>query len=506
MFVCRVAVAFLVGTMVCLPSRAADGPVVGNAAAEPVYLHTDQSPVKLAGATPTKEEAKRALKAAVQFFRTKVAANGGYLWQYSGDLKFREAEGKVYDTRVWVQPPGSPTIGEAFLDAFEATSDAEYLEAAKEVAAVLLKGQMKTGGWAYSIESDPEKRKLYAYRDTSPRRPDRQHKITTLDDDTTSAAVRFLARFDRASGFKDRTIREAVEYATSRLMTSQFPNGGWFGWWEFEPKPANEDQYPIKKASYPETWARSPAELRENRWNARYILNDDLMSDMIKTWLLLHDVYRDERYLETAKKAGGFLLLAQMPEPQPAWAQHYDANMHPYWGRKFEPPAISGAESQTILETLMTLYRRTGDKKYLEPIPAALAYLKKSVLPSGRLARFYELKTNRPLYFTKDYRLTYSTDDVPDHYGFEWANRLESIEKKYERVKSLPPGELMREDRPAALAPKVAGIIRGLDSRGAWVEKGDLRFHIRDKTPASGVIRCQTFADNVAMLAAYIKE
>jgi hypothetical protein len=64
----------------------------------------------------------------------------------------------------------------------------------------------------------------------------------------------------------------------------------------------------------------------------------------------------------------------------------------------------------------------------------------------------------------------------------------------------------MREDGPAALAPKVAGIIRGLDSRGAWVEKGDLRFHIRDKTPASGVIRCQTFADNVAMLAAYIKE
>ena len=47
--------------------------------------------------------------------------------------------------------------------------------------------------------------------------------------------------------------------------------------------------------------------------------------------------------------------------------------------------------SQTVLETLMLLYRRTGDRKYLEPIPVALAYLKKSVLPDGRLARYARL-------------------------------------------------------------------------------------------------------------------
>jgi hypothetical protein len=85
----------LSGIFLTLPSRAADVPRVGNETPQPIYLHTDQSPVKLAGAVPTKEEAKQALKAAVQFFRTKVAGHGGYLWQYSGDLKFREAEGKV---------------------------------------------------------------------------------------------------------------------------------------------------------------------------------------------------------------------------------------------------------------------------------------------------------------------------------------------------------------------------------------------------------------------------
>lgn len=67
----------------------------------------------------------------------------------------------------------------------------------------------------------------------------------------------------------------------------------------------------------------------------------------------------------------------------------------------------------------MRLYIRTGGRKYLAPIPRALAYLKASQLPDGLLARFYELKTNKPLYFTKDYQLTHDDSDVPTHYGFK---------------------------------------------------------------------------------------
>src|SRR4029077_9180464 len=105
------------------------------------------------------------------------------------------------------------------------------------------------------------------------------------------------------------------------------------------------------------------------------------------------------RYRAAAERGGAFLILAQMPEPQPAWAQQYDRKMHPVWDRKFEPPAITGLESQDALETLLLLHRKTGDRKYLAPIPRALDYLKKSRLPDGRIARFYELKTNRPFYF-----------------------------------------------------------------------------------------------------------
>src|SRR5690606_15434487 len=100
---------------------------------------------------------------------------------------------------------------------------------------------------------------------------------------------------------------------------------------------------------------------------------------------------------------GDFIRLAQLPKPQPAWAQQYDADMHPAWARKFEPPAVSGAESQGVLRILMALYRRTGERRFLEPIPRALRYLKASRRDDGRLARFYELGTNRPLYLTTKY-------------------------------------------------------------------------------------------------------
>ena len=65
-------------------------------------------------------------------------------------------------------------------------------------------------------------------------------------------------------------------------------------------------------------------------------------------------------------------------------------------------------------------------------------------LPDGRLARFYELKTNKPLYFTKTYEVTFSDEDLPTHYGFKVAYRGERLAKEYERVKALPPEQLAR--------------------------------------------------------------
>jgi hypothetical protein len=82
---------------------------------------------------------------------------------------------------------------------------------------------------------------------------------------------------------------------------------------------------------------------------------------------LAHQTYGEAKYRDALLKLGDFLILAQMPEPQPAWAQQYNFDMQPMWARKFEPPAISGRESEDAMETLLFLYEQTGDTKYLAP-------------------------------------------------------------------------------------------------------------------------------------------
>lgn len=441
-------------------------------------------------------EAEKALKRAIQFFRQDVASHGGYLWRYSDDLKLREGEGKATTTQVWVQPPGTPSVGLAFLAAHEATGEAAYLDAAREAAAALVKGQLRSGGWTYSIEFDPALRKKIPYRIDGGAAG---RNYTTLDDDTTQEALRLLMRVDQALGFKDAPIHEAAEVALTALLKAQYPNGAWPQGFDRFPDP---EKYPVKKASFPDPWPRK-SEFKDY-WQ-HYTLNDNCLADTLDVMFLASRIYNEPKYRAAAERAGGFLLLAQLPEPQPAWAQQYDVNMHPAWARKFEPPAVTGGESQGAIKALVALYRETGDRKYLEPIPAALAYLKKSLLPDGRLARFYELKTNKPLYFTRAYQLTEQDDDLPTHYGFKVASNLGPLEAEYERVKALDPKALKKQPgKPKAtdeLTAQTKAVIAALDDRGRWVEDGALR---SAPNGPKRIISCQTFCKNVAVLTAYL--
>ncbi len=145
----------------------------------------------------------------------------------------------------------------------------------------------------------------------------------------------------------------------------------------------------------------------------------------------------------------------------------------------------------------------TGDAKYLTPLPRALDYLRGSLLPDGRLARFYELKTNRPLYFTRDYELTYSDSDVPTHYSFKVPSRLGKIAAEYERLKGADLKAAAEGPPPPAkgLAAQARAAVAALDSRGRWVEEGRLKYH---NAPPGRVIDCATFARNFSTLCRYL--
>lgn len=479
-------------------------------------------PLAASAGQVTRTEAVGALRKAVRFFHEKVSSHGGYLWSYSGDLSLREGEGKADQDTIWVQPPGTPAIGEVFLDAFEATGETPHLDAARDAATALLLGQLHSGGWHYRITFAPADRAAWDYRFDLDWRPTRdpvsqqdragqqgwhvwrrrkyKGNMTILDDDTTQAALRFLMRLDRVLEFKNPRIHEAIMFGLDSVLGAQYPNGAWsHNYDRFGGHPPEAARYPLRRASYPPDWSRT----WPKSFTGCYMLNDAITPRAIETMLLAYDIYGQERFLRSALRGGDFLLLAQMPEPQPAWAQQYDPNMHPVWDRAFEPPAISGRESQTVLETLLLLHWRTGRRRFIEPVPRALQYLRRSLLSDGCLARFYELKTNRPLYCVRDrngrYQLTYERKQLPDHYAFLVDSRLDTIEAEYRRLaKKAPP------PKPSVpMTEKVRRIMESMDERGAWVEKRRLKHHKLE--PTSGVVDSQTFITNVETLCAFLR-
>jgi PelA/Pel-15E family pectate lyase len=452
-----------------------------------------------------------ALRRGVEFFQSEVAVEGTYLWRYSEDLTRREGEGIATAAQGWVQPPGTPAVGLAVLAAWEATTNAWFLDVARETAYGLIRGQLRSGGWAHSIDLNPEQRRRIAYRWDGGALG---RNVTTLDDDSTQCAVRFLMRADRALGFRDRRIHEAVEYALNALLAAQYPNGAWPQGFD---QPPDAALFPVKRAKFPEQWSRTwpgPQEYRKF-----YTFNDNSLATLVNTLLLAAEIYgtgmQDDEQLgrrcrAAAERAGEFILLAQLPEPQPGWAQQYDFEMQPAWARRFEPPAVTGGEARSALRTLLVLFGATGREAFLEPVPRALGYYRRSRLPDGRLARFYELESNRPLYFTREYVLTHDDRDVPTHYSFKVADWTDAIEREYEglRVSTAtgPRARRAAQNRsmaPSVLAEEVRAIIDAQDADGRWVQGGGLRYH-QPGDPSGRVISTATFNDNIETLSRYL--
>ncbi|MEZ5299892.1 MAG: hypothetical protein R3F11_04370 [Verrucomicrobiales bacterium] len=99
----------------------------------------------------------------------------------------------------------------------------------------------------------------------------------------------------------------------------------------------------------------------------------------------------DDRYLDAARRTGEFLIRAQMPDLQPAWAQAYDAAT-PGLGPRLRAARHHLARIVSNFKSLLELFRATGDRRFLAPVPKALDYLRNRT-PDGQLSRFYELRT-----------------------------------------------------------------------------------------------------------------
>jgi len=420
----------------------------------------------LLGGAPNALPVREAMAKAARYFRS-IATEGGYLWRYSLDLKERAGENVATDTQIWVQPPGTPAVGEAFLRAWRATGDREFLEAAVSAAHALVRGQLESGGWDYRVEFDPKLRAKWNYRGTA----SGGRNTSTLDDDNTQSALRLL--MDAHAASPDARLKDAIDYGLAALLKAQYLNG-----------------------AFPQRFP-PPSD-----YGAYYTFNDNVMGDCVDTLLVAFKYYGDGRYMEAVRKVGDFMVLSQRPEPQPIWAQQYDLEMKPAWARKFEPSSVCAGESVGVMRCLIRIWLETGDEKYLKPIPPALAWYRRSEIAPGRWARFYELETNRPLYFTTKYELVYTDHDLPTHYVFQGSFGVAEFIKEYEEVRrlglektrALRSRKLTASERAARrkqLEPIVRQIIGALDEQGRWV--------------SGGQIQCRTFIRNLDTLSEYLE-
>jgi hypothetical protein len=454
-----------------------------------------------AGAAPDHERlaarARDALGRAVAYFRDEVAVQGSYGWRYSADLTYRRGEALLTPSQGWVQPPGTPAIGLALMQAYAATGDRRYLDGAAETARALAATQLESGGWYAMIEFDPEQQKAWCYRrlpadrrDRAARAENKSCDASSVDDNISQSALELLMRVDVALGGEDPLIRDAVAYGLEKVIEAQYPNGAWPV--RFDKRVPTSEAWAAWRARYPETWSRTPVKIEDRLF---YGTNDNLIGDLVRVFLLAHRLYGREAYLATAIRAGEFLLAAQMPEPQPGWAQQYNRDMVPMWGRKFEPPAIASWETRRAIDTLLDLQRHTGKERYLRAAGRAAAWLEASRLEDGQWARYYELETNRPLYMTSDYNLTYDDGDTPGHYGFKgYFDVPRTLARHRDLARRADGGLAATDEDPAALAdalaPEVARAVAALDDQGRWLE--------------DDMINSATFIANVDLLARYL--
>ena len=103
------------------------------------------------------EQALDAMKSATHYMMDVVSYRGGFVWNYLPDFSRQWGEMEAKRTMVWTQS-GTPEVGQLLLDAYHATGDEYYYQAAEQVARALIWGPSRPpAGPAGSRPPSPER-------------------------------------------------------------------------------------------------------------------------------------------------------------------------------------------------------------------------------------------------------------------------------------------------------------------------------------------------------------
>ncbi len=424
-------------------------------------------------AQPSVANTHAALEKAADAFYS-INTNGGYVGIYSADLSQRYGEAFYEEAsaeEIWVQPPGTPTVGETFLRAHQIIGEEKYLNYATDAALALCWGQRKEGGWDHRVE--------VTHRTDNPGDIHRHSGRCTFDDEITQGALMFLMALDTV--LNESWLNESIELGMAFMMESQFENGGWPQW------------YPLRGG-----------------YHDYYTFNDGAINDNIRLMMHAYRQYGNPDYLRSAEAGGEFIIQSQWKAPQSGWAQQYNHDLEPAWARRFEPPGICSLVTGRNIHTLIDLYLLTFDEKYLKPIPAAIRWLENSQIGVERWARLYEVGSNKPIYGDREdgnkifYDYLTISERERTSYGWQGSYGIPGAIVRYEYLKSHGNLNGYNSTGQSAdekdLNEQVKYVLAILNDEGFWLTE-----RVTDEKETLSVITSATFVDNANLLLDYIQ-
>jgi hypothetical protein len=431
--------------------------LAAGAAATFVAASAPAASLAQTAATSDRAAVLETMKRATRFMVEEAAVQGGYVWTTLPDFSRRWGELEASPSIIWVQPPGTATMGHLFLDAYHATGDEYYHEAAKSAADALVRGQHPAGGWNYVIDTAGEEslKRWYETIGRNAWRLEEFHRYygnATFDDAGTAEASQLLLRLYLEK--RERKYLAPLNKAISFVLESQYPNGGW------------PQRYPFVEGGGVHGHAD---------YTPYITFNDDVAGENLEFLIYAyHGLARngrgDPRILDAINRGMDIFVKTQQPQPQPAWGlQHFPDTLKPAGARTIEPQAFVTHATGGNIRSMLGFYRMTGDRKFLARLPEALDWLDQVKAPEnlrgpGRTHPTFILEgANTPIYIhrrgSNNANGQYYADENPDnlivHYGSFRNVDTPALRREYERLAAMPVEEATRgsplKARPGSL-------------------------------------------------------
>ena len=436
-----------------------------------------------------KQEATEAMLRATHYMVDTVSTNGGYVWTYTTDFSRRWGEMEAYKTMIWLQHPGTISMGHTFLNAYETTGNEYYYQAAHKAAAAIIFGQSHEGGWNYMCDfaGDKSLKQWYNTIGKNGWRLEEFHHYygnSTFDDDITSDAARFLLRM-YITKF-DPAYKPALDKAIDFILKSQYELGGW------------PQRYPLMydygKNGNPD-------------YTSFYTFNDDVTWENVHFLIQAYLTLGEKRFLDPIYRGMEFYLKSQ--DKSGGWAQQLTLDLKTAGARTYEPAGLLPSTTCENAFLLLKFYQYTGDKRYLEAVPTAISWLEKTKLPDDKIEgdrthpAFVDPETQKPIYTHRkgsNVKYGYYYTDENDsnlltHYYAKSRVELEELKTEYSQIAALSIeeatkdsplniGEFTQEGTPQTfydltrfnfdIVPtedQVKEIINSLDEQNRWLTK-----------------------------------